>query len=129
MAALMQDAGMTHALAALLATATGQAFPLAAPAIGALGAFVTGSNTNSNVLFASLQARTASLLGVNQLAILAAQNAGAATGSVFSPAKIVVGCSTAGMTGQEGAALRLTMRYGLVLVAAAGVIASVWTLR
>jgi len=70
--------------------------------IGALGAFMTGSNTNSNVLFGLLQTRTAELLGYSLPLVLAAQTAGGAVGSIFAPTKIVVGASTAGMAGQEG---------------------------
>jgi lactate permease len=61
MATMMQASGMTETLAQGLADAVGKAFPLVAPWIGALGAFMTGSNTNSNVVFAGLQMRTAEL--------------------------------------------------------------------
>ncbi len=59
----MQHAGMTETLAQGLADATGRFFPVVSPWIGALGAFMTGSNTNSNVVFSALQMRTAELLG------------------------------------------------------------------
>jgi len=77
----MQQAGMTHLLADGIATVAGPTFPLAAPFIGALGAFMTGSNTNSNVIFAGLQQQVASLLGLSPLIILAAQTTGGAIGS------------------------------------------------
>jgi lactate permease len=115
MAVTMEHAGMTNLLAEGIARAVGQAFPLAAPFIGALGAFMTGSNTNSNVVFGDLQQSVATLIGVSPLVILAAQTAGGAIGSAFAPAKIIVGCST--VDAEEGPVLRKVMRYGLVIVA------------
>jgi lactate permease len=118
MAATMEHAGMTHLLADGVARLAGRAFPLVAPFIGALGAFMTGSNTNSNVVFGGLQQHVATLVGVSPLVILAAQTAGGAVGSLFAPAKVIVGCSTVGLGGQEGPVLRTAMRYGLAIVAA-----------
>ena len=116
MATVMQQSGMTEALAQGLADAVGKAFPLIAPWIGAIGAFMTGSNTNSNVVFAGLQMRTAELLTYSVPAILAGQTAGAAVASVAAPAKVVVGCSTAGMAGKEGDVLRALVGYTALLV-------------
>ena len=115
MAVTMQHAGMTHRLADGVARLAGPAFPLAAPFVGALGAFMTGSNTNSNVIFGDLQQSVAALVGVSPLIILAGQTAGAAIGSAFAPAKVIVGCST--VEAEEGPALKAVMRYGLALVA------------
>jgi len=117
MATAMEHAGMTHLLADGIARVAGPAFPLVSPFIGALGAFMTGSNTNSNVIFASLQQRAATLLGVSPVVILAAQTAGASIGSVFAPAKIIVACSTVDLGGKESQALGATMRLGLAVIA------------
>jgi lactate permease len=115
MAVTMEHAGMTHRLATGIARLAGPAFPLTAPFIGALGAFMTGSNTNSNVIFGDLQQSVATLVGVSPLIILAGQTAGAAIGSAFAPAKVIVGCST--VDAEEGPALQAVMRYGLAIVA------------
>ena len=116
MATIMSQSGMTEALAQGLASLAGVAFPVIAPWIGAIGAFMTGSNTNSNVVFASLQLRTAQLLAYNPAIILAAQTAGAALASVAAPTKVVVGASTAGMAGKEGEVLRALIGYTLLLL-------------
>jgi lactate permease len=97
MAVVMEHAGMTDALARGIAEGMGSFFPFFAPWIGALGAFMTGSNTNSNVVFGALQLRTAQLLGFTAAVILAGQTAGASLASVMAPTKVVVGASTAGM--------------------------------
>lgn len=106
MAVIMAHAGMTDVLARGLSEGVGRAFPLISPWIGALGAFMTGSNTNSNVVFSMLQLRTAELLGLGAPLVLAAQTAGGAIGSVIAPTKIIVGASTAEMAGKEGLILR-----------------------
>jgi len=116
MAVVMQHAGMTDTLARGLAGSMGRAFPVIAPWIGALGAFMTGSNTNSNVVFAALQMRTAELLAYPVALILAAQTAGGALGSVIAPTKVVVGASTAGMAGKEGDVMRKMFAYTGTLI-------------
>ncbi|MBT6062739.1 MAG: L-lactate permease, partial [Anaerolineae bacterium] len=116
MAMVMQQSGMTEALAQGLADGVGRAYPLAAAWIGAIGAFMTGSNTNSNVVFAALQLRTAELLAYSVPIILAAQTSGAGLASVLAPAKLIVGASTAGMEGKEGQVMRAVIGYGGGLV-------------
>lgn len=118
MAVVMAHAGMTESIAHGLAEAAGPAYPAVASWIGALGAFITGSNTNSNVVFTQLQLRTTELLGLSVPLMLAAQTAGGAIGSVFAPSKIVVGASTAGLAGQEGPILRRILGYCALLLAA-----------
>ncbi len=117
MAVTMEHAGMTHLLADGVARVAGGFFPLVAPFIGVLGAFMTGSNTNSNVVFGSMQQHVATLVGISPIIILAAQTAGGAIGSMFAPAKVIVGCSTVELGGKEGPVLRAVMRYGAAIVA------------
>ncbi|KMY67646.1 hypothetical protein AAU61_06970 [Desulfocarbo indianensis] len=130
-ALVMDQAGMTYLLAEGLSKTFGGLFPLFSPWIGLLGAFMTGSNTNSNVVFAVLQQRTAELAGYSAAVILAAQTTGGALGSMVAPAKILVGCSTVGLGGQEGPVLRATITYGLLITMSMGLIAlgAAWLLR
>ncbi|MBS1249982.1 MAG: L-lactate permease [Chloroflexi bacterium] len=116
MVVIMEHAGMTNALAQGLSTSVGRSFPVLSPWMGALGAFMTGSNTNSNVVFAALQMHTAQILGYPVAIILAAQTSGAALGSVIAPTKIVVGASTGGMAGREGEIMRKMLVYTGVLI-------------
>ncbi len=117
MAVVMQQAGMTEALAHGLAESAEKSYPFFPSWIGGIGAFMTGSNTNSNVVFAALQMRTAELLSYSVPIILAAQTSGAGLASVIAPAKLIVGASTAGMEGEEGQVMRAVIGYsgGLVL--------------
>jgi lactate permease len=84
---------------------------------------MTGSNTNSNVVFAGLQQQTAELLVMPIMIILGAQTTGGSLGSMLAPAKIIVGCSTAGLAGEEGQVLRRTITYGVIITAVIGIIA------
>ena len=123
MVTIMAHAGMTEVLARGLAQISGAAFPLMAPWIGALGAFVSGSNTSSNLLFAMLQRRTAEVLGLGLAWILAAQTAGGAIGSVLSPTKVSIGAASVAATDQESRILRTLLRYAAPLLLALGVVA------
>lgn len=117
-AVLMSHTGMIQILAEGLSSVVGAAlYPAITPFIGALGAFISGSNNNSNILFTKLHMQTAELLGLNTYLILAAQSAGGAIGSIFAPAKVIVGCSTVGLAGKEGLVLKKLIRYGIFLVA------------
>ncbi len=121
MATIMDNSGMIYAIAVgIQSLVPGWFYPMVAPWIGALGAFITGSNTNSNVLFAPLQQQVALLIPLSVPAILAAQTAGASVGSVLSPAKLVVGAILPDLAGREGDILRKTAPYAVVLMVAVG---------
>jgi len=123
MALVMDHSGMTYFLAQGISQSVGTAFPFFSPLIGVLGAFMTGSNTNSNVIFAPLQKQAAELIGISVFIILAAQTTGGSLGSMLAPAKIIVGCSTAGLAGREGEVLKRTLLPGLLIAACVGVVA------
>lgn len=127
MALTMQHAGMTQMLAQALSANTGPIFPLLSPFIGALGAFMTGSNTNSNVVFGQLQQGTAVALHLSVPLILAAQTAGGALGGLFAPAKVIVGCSTVAGA-DEGRVLKLATLSGLSIVLLVGLVTWGWVL-
>ena len=112
----MEISGMTQELARGLSQTLASLFPVISPWIGALGAFISGSNTNSNVLFSLLQMNTAQILGYPIAVILAAQTSGAALASVLAPTKIVVGASTTGLTGKEGLIMAKLASRVLILV-------------
>jgi lactate permease len=116
---LLGYSGMTARLAEGLSAYVGAAFPAVAPWLGAAGAFLTGSNTNSNLLFAPLQQRMAHTLGVPEKILLAAQTAGGAVGSVLSPAKIGLGSAAFRSSLSEGDLMRkLLLPIGVLLAAA-----------
>lgn len=117
----MEHSGMTQLLALGVSQAAGPLFPLISPFIGALGAFMTGSNTNSNVIFGPLQQSTAETLRLSTSLILAAQTAGGAIGSVFAPAKVVVAVSTV-RGAEQSPVLRVVALWGTAIIAVLGLI-------
>ena len=125
---LMDHTGMTQRLANGLADLLDTAFPTVSALVGMLGAFATGSNNNSNVLFASLQEEVALLTGIAPGLLVASQTTGGALGSMIAPAKIIVGCSTVGLHGRDGEVLRVTLPYGLAISLGIGALALVASL-
>jgi lactate permease len=121
-ALIMDQCGMIYHLAEGISRLFGPVYPFFAPWVGLLGAFMTGSNTNSNVVFGVLQQQTAQLAGFSVAVILAAQTTGGALGSMIAPAKIIVGCSTVGLSGKEGPVLKATLKYGLTITALVGLV-------
>ena len=115
MAVVMADTGMTVLLAQGIARVSGPFFPLASPFIGLLGAFMSGSNTSSNVMFGLLQVETARALGIGSVTIASVQSIGGSVGSSMAPAKVVVGATVAGLGGEVRGIFRLVIPYVLVL--------------
>lgn len=116
MAKVMSYSGMIDDIAVVLVSSAGALYPLVAPAVGALGGFVTGSGTSSNVLFGGLQAGTAQSLGLDATWIAAANAAGAGIGKMISPQSIAIGASAAGIAGSAPKILRSALRYFAVFI-------------
>ena len=100
---------MPRAMAELVASGVGHVYPFFAPAIGALGAFIAGSNTVSNLMLAQFQFDTAHLIGVSGAMLVAAQAVGAAAGNMIAIHNVVAASATVGLLGREGAVLRMTI--------------------
>jgi len=119
---LMLHAGMIGALEQAAVQGLRGSWPLVAPAIGALGSFVTGSATASNILFTSLQAQTAQALGIAPVLIVAAQGFGAAIGNIICPHNVIAGAATVGLAGREGEVLRQTALPCVLYLTAGGLL-------
>jgi lactate permease len=100
---------MPRAMAELVASSVGGIFPFFAPAVGALGAFIAGSNTVSNLMLAQFQFDTAQLIGVSGAMLVAAQAVGAAAGNMIAIHNVVAASATVGLLGREGQVLRMTI--------------------
>jgi lactate permease len=100
---------MPRAMAELVASSVGDVFPFFAPAVGALGAFIAGSNTVSNLMMAQFQFDTAQLIGVSGAMLVAAQAVGAAAGNMIAIHNVVAASATVGLLGREGQILRMTI--------------------
>ena len=129
LARVMVHAGMVDAIATAAADTVGGAWPMLAPAVGALGTFVTGSATASNALFSDLQSATATAVGYDVATVLGAQGLGAALGNAIAPHNLIAAAAIVGLAGRESEILRRTLPVALPLVIAAGVVALLLTTR
>lgn len=102
-------ASMPLTLAEGAAAVAGPAWPILAPWIGALGAFVAGSNTISNLTFALFQFATAENIGVAPETVVAAQAVGGAAGNMITVHNVVAASATVGLLGREGDVIRMTI--------------------
>jgi lactate permease len=120
---------MPIALADGVAALTGGAWPLFAPFIGGLGAFVAGSNTVSNMMFSSFQFGMGERIGVDPSWIVALQAVGGAAGNMICVHNVVAASAVVGMLGKEGTIIRTTVFPFLYYALLAGSVgyAVVWT--
>ncbi len=112
--------GLSSTLALALSH-TGSAFTFFSPFLGWLGVFLTGSDTSSNALFASLQATAAQQIGVSDLLLVAANTAGGVTGKMISPQSIAIACAAVGLVGKESELFRFTVKHSLIFTCMVGV--------
>lgn len=112
-------------LAESAAGAFQNAWPLVSPWIGALGAFIAGSNTVSNMMFAYFQWSTASQIGLDaNLAaqVVALQAVGGAAGNMIAVHNVVAACAVVGLMDKEGYVIRKTLVAMTYYVIQAGLI-------
>ncbi|MDR3211503.1 MAG: L-lactate permease [Planctomycetota bacterium] len=126
MSKVMGGTGQTDVLAQAAAALTGNAYGALAPLIGVLGAFMSSSNVSSNILFSQFQFVTARLTGFDVAVVLAAQTCGGALGCMISPAKVMLGATTAGVAGQEGVIIRKLLGVSVLSAALLGVLVLVF---
>ena len=112
-------------LAESAAGAFQNAWPLVAPWIGAMGAFIAGSNTVSNMMFSYFQWSTASQIGFDtNLAaqVVALQAVGGAAGNMIAVHNVVAACAVVGLMDKEGYVIRKTLLAMTYYVIQAGLI-------
>ncbi len=111
-------------LASGAAALVGNAWTGFAAIIGALGAFIAGSNTISNMMFSLFQFATAIKSGALPSIILALQVVGGAAGNMICVHNVVAASAVVGMLGREGLVIRKTlipMLYYLIMAAIIGI--------
>ncbi len=113
---------MPVAMAEWVALNVGAIWPLFAPTIGALGAFIAGSNTVSNLMFSLFQFGVAERLELSTAFIVSLQSVGAAAGNMIAIHNVVAASATVGLLGQEGMTLRRTLIPTAYYVLFAGLI-------
>lgn len=114
-------------LAESAASMVGSGWPFLAPWIGAMGAFVAGSNTISNLMFSLFQFSTAQKIQVYPLLIVAAQAVGGAAGNMITVHNVVAASATVGLVGREGSLIRKTILPMSFYCLLAGALTLVWS--
>ncbi|TYR74802.1 L-lactate permease [Rossellomorea vietnamensis] len=113
---------MPMELAAMVSEVIGGNWPLAAPIIGALGSFISGSATFSNMMFSLFQFSVADSIGANTEVVLALQVLGANSGNMICVLNVVAAASVVNLGGKEGTIIRMTLIPMLFYALLAGII-------
>lgn len=127
--ASLESVGALPAMPILLAQSAADAFqnawPLISPWIGALGAFIAGSNTVSNMMFSYFQWSTATQIGLGpdlSAQVVALQAVGGAAGNMVSVHNVVAACAVVGLINKEGYVIRKTLLAMIYYVIQTGLI-------
>jgi len=105
------------------ADVAGRAWYIAAPLVGLLGTFISGSNTVSDIMFGGFQLNTANQTNLPRAAILALQAVGGAAGNMICIHNVVAVLTTVGLLGREGPVVRKNIPVALVYALLAGICA------
>jgi lactate permease len=103
------DGSMIVVLAEGTAATFGAAYPMIAPTVGMIGAFVAGSITVSNITFTAFQFEVATTLGLPTTILVAAQSIGGAIGNIVAIHNVIAALATVGMVGAVGRVIRLNL--------------------
>lgn len=113
--------GMPIAMATAMTRLFQGAWPLVDSFIGALGSFMAGSNTVSNMLFSLFQFSIAEQLGISSVLTVSLQNIGGAMGNMICVHNVIAACATVGLVGVEG----LLIKRNLIPMTIVGVIVGI----
>ena len=91
------------------AALAGDFWPFFATFIGGIGAFIAGSNTVSNMMFALFQYDVGMQIGVDATWIVALQAVGGAAGNMICVHNVVAASAVVGLVGKEGTVIRKTL--------------------
>lgn len=115
-AKIMTYSGMISDMANLFVTLTGRFYAFVAPIIATIGAFVTGSGTNTEVLLGRLQREAAEAIGASPYWLAAANSVGAGIGKILSPQCIATAVAAVGLTGQDSKVLGAVLKWALLML-------------
>ncbi len=113
---------MLIVLAKAAADIAGRAWLLFAPLVGALGTFISGSNTVSDIMFGPFQFGTAVQADLSRAPTLALQAVGGAAGNMVCIHNVVAALTTVGLVGREGIVIRMNMPISAGYAILAGIL-------
>lgn len=124
-AKVISYSGMISEISLVIVFVTGSSYTYIAPVLGVIGGFVTGSGTSTAILFGTMQAKAANILGVSTYSMAAANSVGSSIGKVISPQYIATAASTTGLYGRESEIFRGAMKWITLYVILACIISGV----
>lgn len=116
---------MPLVLASGVSAVSGEFWPLFSPIVGALGAFIAGSNTVSNMMFSLFQFSTAVNIGLTSAGaalVVTLQAVGGAAGNMICVHNVVAASATVGLVNREGDLIRMALLPMVYYVVQAGLI-------
>ena len=115
LAYVMNLSGQTITIGVWIA-GTGAAFAFLSPILGWLGTAVTGSDTSSNALFATLQQTAAQQAGLDPTLLVAANTSGGVVGKMISPQNLTIAATAVGIVGREAELFRKVVLWSVGLL-------------
>jgi len=104
----------------------GQLYPLAAPFLGLLAGFLSGSESSAIAMLTALHLTTAQQIGAVGLVVAAASGIGGGLASVISPAKLQNAAAAIDRIGEEAGVLRVTFVISLVITLVCALMTLLW---
>ncbi len=123
-----QYLSMPLILARAMADFAGPSWPVFAPFIGALGSFITGGTTISNLLFSEFQVSTALFLKIDPVLVLSLQGLGAALGNMIAIHNVVVALAVVGALEQTNKVIRNNLQVVFIISLILGILGFCLTL-
>ncbi len=121
-ASIMMDSGMTTILSTTIVEFAQGGYAIMSSVIGMLGAFITGSNTNANILFGYLQETAAISLGISTAIICALQSVSASIGGAIGPTTTALVAAATDLSGRESEIYRHTLAPTILITIVLGAV-------
>ncbi len=125
------ERNMVHVVARAAAATFGSFYGFAAPYLGLLAGFISGSETSAIAMLSRFHTETATALGKPAhlgLLLAAASGIGGGLASVISPAKLQNAAAIIDRIGEEGKVLRTTTVISLLLTLVTAIATLIWVL-
>lgn len=114
------DVNMNAVIGLMLAMTFGITFPAISPMLGLFGAFVSGSEASSNVMFHGILKRATGVLDLDFTTVYSGHAVAGGIASGISPAKIINAAAVIDQLGIEGEVIRRCVPIAVILTVVTG---------
>lgn len=115
------DMNMNAVIGLTIALVFGVGFPAISPLLGLFGAFVSGSETSSNVMFHGILKKSTDVLSLDFMKVYAAHAVAGGIASGIAPAKIMNAAAVIDQLGIEGEVIKKCAPIAIILTLVTGV--------